>query len=104
MLFKNPLFRHKFFRIVPPVVDTLLLTTGITLMVMIEQYPTPQAWLAVKLTALVVYIVLGIIALNRVNNFKLQATTFIAALLTILFMYSVARAHHPLGIFLQYFS
>ncbi|MCP3673830.1 MAG: SirB2 family protein [Gammaproteobacteria bacterium] len=100
MLMKNPHFRHKIFRIIPPVVDTLLLVSGITLMIMIEQYPTTQAWLAVKLIALLVYIILGVIALNRVNNRKLQTLSFVAALATIYFMYSVARAHHPFGVFL----
>ena len=100
MLMKNPHFRHKIFRIVPPLVDTLLLVSGIILMVMIEQYPTTQAWLAVKLSALLIYIILGVIALNRVNNMRVQAVSFVAALATIYFMYSVARAHHPLGVFL----
>jgi len=104
MLMRNPHFRHKIFRIVPPLVDTLLLASGITLMVMIEQYPTTQAWLAVKLSALLVYIIFGILALNRINNMKVQAVSFVAALATIYFMYSVARAHHPLGILLTTLS
>ena len=103
MLMKNPHYRHKIFRIVPPVVDTLLLASGITLMIIIEQYPTTQDWLAVKLSALLLYIILGILALNRANNLKLQISSFIAALATIYFMYSVARAHHPLGVFLPLF-
>ena len=104
MLMKNPFYRHRIFRFLPPLVDTLLLGTGIMLMLIIEQYPTTQSWLTVKLTALFVYIILGIIALNRVNNYRMQALSFVAAISTILFMYSVARAHHPLGIFLLLFN
>ncbi|RLA01376.1 MAG: regulator SirB [Gammaproteobacteria bacterium] len=99
MMKKTDLYRHRVFRIIPPLIDTLLLASGITLMVILEQYPTTQAWIAVKLGALIVYIILGVIALNRANNYRLQLISFIAAISTIAFMYSVARAHHPLGIF-----
>jgi uncharacterized membrane protein SirB2 len=99
MLVKNPLYRHQLFKIIPPIVDTFLLGTGVTLMIMIQQYPHEQSWLAVKLTALIAYVVLGVIALNRINNYKAQVLSFILAVLTILFMVSVARSHNPLGIF-----
>jgi len=99
MLMQDVRYRHKIFRIIPPVIDTLLLVTGISLMFILQQYPTNQAWLAVKLTALVIYIILGVIALNRLDNYRVQAASFIAALSTILFMVSVARTHHPLGYF-----
>jgi uncharacterized membrane protein SirB2 len=99
MLLKNPLYRHKLFKVIPPIVDTFLLATGVTLMIMLQQYPTEQSWLAVKLSALIAYIVLGVIALNRVNNYKAQVLSFILAVLLILFMVTVARSHNPLGIF-----
>ena len=99
MLLKNPIYRHKLFKIMPPIIDTFLLGTGVTLMIMTQQYPTEQSWLAVKLTALIVYVVLGVIALNRVDNYKAQVLSFILAVLTILFMVTVARSHNPFGIF-----
>ena len=99
MLLKNPLYRHKLFKVIPPIVDTFLLATGVTLMIMLQQYPTEQSWLAVKLSALIAYIVLGVIALNRVNHYKAQVLSFILAVLLILFMVTVARSHNPLGIF-----
>lgn len=99
MLLKNPLYRHRLFKIIPPIVDTFLLGTGVTLMILIQQYPNEQSWLAVKLSALIAYVVLGVLALNRVDNYKAQVLSFILAVLTILFMVSVARSHNPLGIF-----
>ncbi|PCJ49239.1 MAG: regulator SirB [Gammaproteobacteria bacterium] len=98
MLLKNNHYRHKIFRIIPPIIDSLLLASGVTLMVILQQYPTNQSWLAVKLSLLVAYILLGVIALNRVNHYKAQLVSFILAVMTILFMYSIARAHNPLGI------
>jgi len=104
MLMHDARYRHKIFRVIPPVVDTLLLATGITLMMILQQYPTNQPWLAIKLTALVVYIVLGVFALNRIDNYRTQTISFIAAVTTILFMMSVARTHHPLGVFWYLFN
>ncbi len=104
MIRRNEHYKHKIFRIVPPLVDTLLLSSGITLMVMTVQYPTTHPWIAIKLTALIFYILFGTIALNRVNHYKVQVIAFIMAMATILFMYGVARTHHPLGYFLYLFN
>jgi len=100
MLMKNERYKHRIFRYLPPTVDTLLLLSGLTLMYITAQYPSSHPWITTKLTALVFYILFGTIALNRVNNYKLQVLGFIMAMATILFMYSVARTHHPLGFLL----
>ena len=99
MVLKNENYRHRIFRVLPPLVDTLLLASGVSLMVILQQYPTTVSWLAVKLSALIIYILLGVVALNRVNNYRLQVISFIAAVSVVLFMVSVAINHHPLGIF-----
>ena len=100
MIMKNNFYRDKIFRYIPPTVDTLLLLSGIILMFITEQYLFLEPWITVKLLALLLYIIFGTIALNRVNNYKLQLLGFIMALITIYYMYSVARTHHPLGFFL----
>jgi len=100
MIMKNNFYRDKIFRYLPPTIDTLLLLSGIILMFITEQYLFLEPWITVKLLALLLYIAFGTIALNRVYNYKLQILGFIMALLTIYFMYSVARTHHPLGLFL----
>ena len=104
MLKGNPGYRHRLFRILPPIIDSLILISGVTLMVLLHLNTENAPWLTVKLIALVVYIVLGIIALNRVNNYHIQATSFVAAVLTILFMASVAVTHNPYGVFAQLFN
>ena len=104
MLMNKPIYRHRFFRLFPPIVDTFLLGSGITLMIMSVQYPTTDSWLLVKLIALVIYIFLGTVALKRSNNIKIQRLSFLGAITTILFIASVAMAHHPLGFFLLFFE
>lgn len=63
-----------------------------------RQTPVTHDWLTVKLSLLVVYIVLGIFALRRGRTLRTRAACFVAALMTYLFMFSIARAHHPMGI------
>jgi uncharacterized membrane protein SirB2 len=57
-----------------------------------------QAWLTVKVLLLAVYIVLGMFALKRARARTGRAVFYVAALVVFLFIASVARAHHPLGI------
>jgi uncharacterized membrane protein SirB2 len=48
---------------------------------------------------LIVYIVLGVIALRRGRTVAARRVCWIAALLVYAMMISVARTHHPLGVF-----
>jgi uncharacterized membrane protein SirB2 len=80
-------------------IDTVLLTAALMLATLLRQYPFVHGWLTVKVLLLVVYIVLGTFALKRGRSRRVRAICFAAAVLVYLFIVSVARAHHPLGIF-----
>jgi uncharacterized membrane protein SirB2 len=80
-------------------IDTTLLTAALMLATILHQYPFVHAWLTVKVLLLVVYIVLGSLALKRGRTQAMRLNCFIAALLVYLFIASVARAHDPLGLF-----
>ncbi|HET9862608.1 MAG TPA: SirB2 family protein [Steroidobacteraceae bacterium] len=82
-------------------VDTVLLTAALMLATLLHQYPFVHAWLTVKVCLLVVYIGLGTFALKRARTRRARALCYVAALTVFLFIVSVARAHHPLGIFLK---
>jgi uncharacterized membrane protein SirB2 len=86
-------------RYLPHAVDTVLLTTALMLTTVIQQYPFAVGWLTAKVVLLVAYIVLGSIALKRGRTRQVRVVAFVAALATVAFLASVARAHHPLGIF-----
>ena len=86
-------------RYLPHAVDTVLLTTALMLTTVIQQYPFAVGWLTAKVVLLVAYIVLGSIALKRGRTRRVRVVAFVAALATVAFLASVARAHHPLGIF-----
>lgn len=80
-------------------VDTVLLTAALMLTTIVRQYPFIHGWLTVKVLLLVVYIVLGSFALKRAKTRTARLGFFAAALLVFGYIYTVARAHHPLGIF-----
>jgi uncharacterized membrane protein SirB2 len=97
MLADSPWQRATVLRILPHVVDTMLLTTALMLTTIVHQYPFASDWLTTKVLLLVVYVVLGSIALRRGRNRTIRKAAFAAALLTVGFLVSVARARHPLG-------
>ena len=80
-------------------IDTVLLTAALMLATMLPSSIFANGWLLEKIILLVVYIVIGSFALKRSRNHKNRTWFFIAAVSVYLFMFSVARTHHPLGIF-----
>ncbi len=97
MLARSPHVQSAWLKYPSYLVDTMLLTFALMLMTVIHQYPVGTGWLTMKVTLLVVYVLLGSIALKRGRTQGVRAAAFFAALLTVAFLYSVARAHHPLG-------
>jgi uncharacterized membrane protein SirB2 len=99
MLANSPWQQNVVLRYLPHAVDTVLLTTALMLTSVIHQYPFAAGWLTTKVVLLVLYIVLGSIALKRGRTKQVRVAALIAALATAGYLVSVARAHHPLGIF-----
>lgn len=79
-------------------IDTLLLCAGVTLWSIVSLNPVQSPWLGTKLLLLVLYVVLGSLALKRAPTPASRRLSFAVALAVYLFMASVALAHHPLGI------
>jgi len=99
MLADSPWQRNVVLRYLPHAVDTVLLTTALMLTTVVHQYPFAVGWLTAKVVLLVAYIVFGSIALKRGRTRAIRVIAFVAALATIGFLVTVARAHHPLGMF-----
>lgn len=89
---------HKPWRWLSYGIDTLLLAAGVTLWTLLSLSPLRNPWLGTKLLLLVLYIVLGSLALKRARTPAGRRASLAAALAVYLFMASVAVAHHPLGI------
>ena len=99
MMKESTWLAHPVLRFGPHVVDTVLLTTALWLMSLMHQYPFVHHWLTVKVVLLVVYIVLGSLALKHAKTKRMRIVCFGLAVSTFLFIISVARTHDPLGIF-----
>ncbi|MEX5746673.1 SirB2 family protein [Massilia sp. X63] len=99
MLRASPLLQQRWVKIVPHVIDTLLLASAIGLAVWSHQYPGPMPWLTAKVVALVAYIVLGTIALKRGRTRQAQVLAFAGALLCFAYIVAVALTKNPLVLF-----
>ena len=78
-------------------IDTLLLSAGVSLWALLQLNPVHSPWLGTKLLLLLLYIVLGSLALKRGRTPGMRRWAYGAALVTYGFMVTVARSHHPLG-------
>ncbi|MFK5969750.1 MAG: SirB2 family protein [Candidatus Marithrix sp.] len=90
MLQDSPTLQHRLVKIIPHFIDTTLLLSGIGLITILHQYPGTQAWLTAKLVALLVYIIIGSIALKRGKTKTIRMTAFFLALATFFYLVSVA--------------
>jgi uncharacterized membrane protein SirB2 len=79
MLRESPRLQQRWVKIVPHIVDTLLLVCAVILVVWSGQYPFVQGWLTAKLLALIAYIVLGMIALKLGKTKPIRIGALIAA-------------------------
>jgi uncharacterized membrane protein SirB2 len=78
-------------------IDSILLLAALLLLAILPAATYGNGWLTVKLLLLPVYVVLGWMALHKAATRASRFGFFAAAVVTYLFMVSVARMHHPLG-------
>ena len=98
MLRSPELLGRRWVRIIPHVVDTLLLASAIALAATIGVYPWAHGWLAAKVIGLVVYIALGSVALKYGRTRIVRSAAFVGALLTFGYIVMVAVTKLPLGL------
>jgi len=87
---ESPRLQARWLRIVPHLIDTILLGAAIALLVMVWGNPLNQPWLIAKIIALLAYIGLGSLALKRGKTPALRRKAFIAALGVYAYMLAVA--------------
>lgn len=87
--------RWRWLRVAPHVNDTVLLGAAITLAVMSAQYPLRQPWLTAKVIALLLYIVLGGVALRPGLSMQVRSMAFAAALASVGYIVGVALTRSP---------
>ncbi len=103
MLSGSALLRHRLTRVVPHLIDTVLLLSAIWLAVALRQYPFVAPWITAKVLGLLAYIVLGAIALRRGRSLWIRSVAVLAAVAVYLWIVSVALSKNAAG-FLAGFS
>ncbi|OUS31500.1 regulator SirB [Gammaproteobacteria bacterium 45_16_T64] len=99
MLLDSPQLQKRWVKILPHVVDTLLLVFAVGLMVQISQYPFVDHWLTAKVFALLGYIFAGVVALKLGKTKRVRGTAFAVGLLLYVYILGVAIKHNPLSFF-----
>ena len=80
-------------------IDTTLLTAALMLLTILPGAMFANGWLAAKIVLLLAYMALGSWALKRGRTARVRLACYLAALATFAFMVSIARTHHPGGVF-----
>ena len=82
-------------RVVPHVVDSLLLVSAIGLVVVTHQYPGALTWLNVKIVCLVLYIGLGMAAFRFCKTRRSKLIAWVLAQTVFLYIAIVAVTQTP---------
>lgn len=90
MMQSSPALNKKWVKIAPHINDTFLLATAIGLVIITSQYPGSVGWINAKIVGLVVYIVLGTIALKRGKTKPVRIVAWIMALVSFSYIVMVA--------------
>jgi uncharacterized membrane protein SirB2 len=96
MLRNSPVLQHRWVKVIPHLVDTALLLSAITLATLLSISPLAAPWLMAKIIALLLYILLGTIALKRGKSAKIRVAAWLAAQLVFLYIVSVAMTHNAM--------
>jgi len=92
----SPIMLQRWTKVVPHVVDTLLLVSALALAYTIQQYPFVDAWLTAKVFGLLLYITLGSVALKYGKSKTVRIAAWLAALGVFVYIVLVAASHNPL--------
>ncbi|WP_338517062.1 SirB2 family protein [Alteromonas gracilis] len=86
----------KWVKVLPHIIDTVLLASAIWLCVILSQYPFVNAWLTFKVIGVVLYIVFGLFALKKAKTAIGRWSFFVAALAVLMATAMVAVTKQPL--------
>ena len=98
MLSDSPLLGRRLMKVLPHVIDTVLLGSALAMAVISAQYPFVLPWLTAKFFGLLAYIVFGMMALKRGRTKAQRAGWFVAALAAFAYIVSVALTRDPRGL------
>ena len=96
MMRDSPLLQTGWMRIIPHIVDTVLLLSAVWLAVQFGFSPANSPWLTTKIIALLIYIGLGFVALRLGKTKQIRIVAWLIALLVFAYIVAVAFTKSPL--------
>ena len=93
----SPRLEARWVRVVPHVVDTVLLASALALCATLGMWPLVVPWLTAKVALLLLYIALGVVAMRPGRPKRVRVAAWLLAIAVFVSMVSVARAHDPWG-------
>lgn len=94
----SSMLAKKWVKILPHIISTVLLVSGIAVAVHLGMSPGSQPWLMAKIIGLVVYIGLGVAAFKAANP-TTRKLCWVTALVVFAYIVSVAVTKSPAGFF-----
>lgn len=85
----------KTMRVLPHLVDTCLIVSGLTLCVVVHQYPIQSPWLTEKILALLGYIVLAVVSIRSQRSWLFKTVVAVGALSWVVFAATLAVSKQP---------
>lgn len=92
----SSLLQKKAVKILPHIIDTLLLLTAIGLMIQLSQYPFVHGWVTGKLLGLIAYIGFATFAIKRAKDNRQRGIFFALAVTAFVYIFMTARSHNAL--------
>ena len=96
MLNDSPQLKTRLARVVPHVIDSVLLGSALLMAWQSSQYPFAQGWLTAKFFGLLIYILCGTMALKRARTKGRRVAFLVLALLAYAYIVGVALTRNPL--------
>lgn len=87
--------QQRWVKVLPHIIDTVLLTSAIALAILIQQDPMNHAWLTAKVVGLLLYILLGMVAMRFGQSRKTRIAAWIAAQCVFIYIVLVALSKNP---------
>ena len=95
MMQNSPILQRRWVKTLPHVIDTVLLVSAVTLVTMIQHYPGMSTWLSAKFGGLLLYIILGMMALRFGKSRKIKIISWITAQIVFFYIVLVALTKNP---------
>lgn len=87
--------RQRWVKILPHIVDTVLLTSAVFLAMTIQQNPLQDSWLTAKVAGLLLYIALGMVAIRFGKTRRTKIIAWVAAQCVFIYIVLVAVTKSP---------